>query len=160
MCMGDELGTLEIQLSDSEKDSVISRFKEIVNNGAYTEDWTYAPGNEKNERFRQIYICGEEEYKTVINKLSKENFYEAERNNSPRAKSDLRVAKEIMYKFILEETFAFRYPEEEEEKKIFVYVKITFPYNCEDSLIIVSFHESLRSLEDELENKMRAKGQS
>ena len=87
-----------------------------MNNGVYTEDWTYAPGNEKNEIFRQIYICGEDEYKIVINKLSKENFYEAERNNSPRAKNDVRVAKEIMYKFILEETFAFRYPEEDDEK--------------------------------------------
>ena len=65
-----------------------------------------------------------------------------------------------MYKFIVKEIFVLRCPEDEDEKKISVYVKITFAYDCDESVIIVSFHESLRSLEEELENKMKAKGQS
>ena len=158
--MADSNESLEIELSDSEKDRIISKIKGIVNCGNYTEDWTYSVNNIKNQRFREIYICGEEEYKKVINKLSKENFYEAERNNSVKARHDSRLAKQVMYKFILEETFLFRCPEDEDEKKISVYVKITFAFDCDDSVIIVSFHESLRSLEEELENKMKAKGQS
>lgn len=158
--MADSNESLEIELSDSEKDRVIDKIKKIVNCGNYTEDWTYSVNNIKNQKFRETYICGEEEYKKVINKLSKENFYEAERNNSTKAKYDARLAKQIMYKFIVKEIFVLRCPEDEDEKKISVYVKITFAYDCDESVIIVSFHESLRSLEEELENKMKAKGQN
>lgn len=157
--MADDAQSLEVILSEEELDRVITGIKDIVNNGLYTRDWTYASNNPKNRSFIEKYICGEDEYRSVINKLSPAVFYEAEKNNSPRARRDANAAKEIMYKFITEEVFALRYPDEVEEEKINIYIKITFPGGSDDNIIIVSFHESLRDLEEELENKIATRGQ-
>jgi len=152
MAEGDRI--LEVALSKEQQSEVIEKIKKVVNNGRYNIDWTYAPSNKKNRSFMEKYICGEDEYRNVINKLSTECFYEAERNNSPKARADAEAAKEIMYKFIIKDNFALRYPDDVEEEDIDVYIKITFPYGSDDSVIIVSFHESLRSLEEEFDNKV------
>jgi len=149
--------SLEIELDEGEIKRVIEVIKDIVNNGVFSNDWTYSVNNQKNIDFLKTYICGEEKYREVLNKLDLNNFYEAEKNNSPRAKVDSKVAKEIMYKFILEESFVLRIQDERDDERINIYVKITFPYGLEDSLIIVSFHQSLRSLKEELEKKNERK---
>lgn len=151
--------SLKIIVSPEEQQRVCDVIKTIVTDKEYTVDWTYAAGNIKNELFREKYLCGENEYRSVLSKLNPAVFLEAERNNSKKARRNADAAKEIMYKFIVHETFALVDPINVEDEDIDIYVKITFLNGVEDGLIIVSFHESLRSLEDELENKLNTDGQ-
>ena len=157
--MGCNNDSLKIIVSPEEQQRICGLIKKIVTERKYTVDWTYAAGNIKNQRFIEKYICREEEYRSVLSKLNPAVFLEAEKNNSKKARRNANAAKEIMYKFIVRESFILRDPINIEEEIIDVYVKITFPNGIEDSMIIVSFHESLRNLEDELENKLNTNGQ-
>lgn len=139
---------LTLSISENEISRVIKKAKEIVRTGTFTEDWTYSITNQKNVDFCEKYLCGEDEFRKVVLGLDKSSFYEAERNNSPKARRDDDAAKEIVYKFIPEETFYLR-EIDTEAKKINLYVKFTFPGGIEDSVIIISFHESERSLEEQ-----------
>lgn len=139
---------IQYNITEDEVSRVIERAKEIVRTGTFTEDWTYSIKNQKNVNFRDTYLCGEDEYRKVMLDLDKSSFYEAERNNSPKARRDDDAAKEIVYKFIPEETFYLR-EIDAQAKKIHLYVKFTFPGGIEDSVIIISFHESERSLEEQ-----------
>ena len=157
--MGCSNESLKIIVTLQEQQRICDLIKSIVTELKYTQDWTYAANNIKNESFREKYICGEDEYKSVLSKLNPAVFLEAEKNNSKKVKINADAAKEVMYKFIVREMFVLKYPEDIEEELVNIYVKVTFPGGIEESMIIVSFHESLRSLEDELENKIRIIGQ-
>lgn len=143
---------LFISLSSQELKNVLEQMKDIIKNGTFGQDWTYARNNYKNIDFRNTYMCDVDDYKNVMLRLNESSFYEAERNNSPKARRDERVAQEIMYKFIPKETFVLREPEDEEDTKtINLYIKFTFPVTNDGNVIIVSFHEAECSLEEQKE---------
>lgn len=149
---------IKVSLSDEELKKVIAKMQKIIKEGEYTEDWTYSSGNRKNKLFRETYICGEDEYRDVMLRLKPDCFYEAEKNNSPRAQRDPEAAKEIMYKFIIKETFHLR--DDEVTKELDLYIKFDFPAPEFGDVVIVSFHESERSLEEQREyDKNKGKDQ-
>jgi hypothetical protein len=146
----DNCNPLSIDLSLEGLQNALDRMKNIIKNGRFGQDWTYARNNFKNRVFRSTYLCDENNYKNIMLKLDESNFYEAEKNNSPKARRDPQAAQEIMYKFILKEEFELIVPENEEcMKTINLYIKFTFPMPDDNNVIIISFHEAERSLEEQ-----------
>lgn len=146
----DNNNPLVIRLSSEELQNVLEQMKNIIENGTFGQDWTYSRNNYKNRIFRNTYLCSEEDYKNVMLRLNESSFYEAERNNSPKARRDEQAAQEIMYKFIPKETFVLINPADEEDTKtINLYIKFTFPVPNDGNVIIISFHEAERSLEEQ-----------
>ena len=146
----DNSNPLIIRLSSEELQNVLEQMKNIIKNGTFGQDWTYARNYYKNQIFRDTYLCSEDDYKNIMLRLNESSFYEAERNNSPRARRDEQAAQEIMYKFIPKETFGLVVPEDEEDTKtINLYIKFTFPVPNDENVIIISFHEAERSLEEQ-----------
>lgn len=138
---------LIVSLSSEELQHVLEQMKNIIKNGTFGQDWTYARNNSKNKIFRETYLCDENDYKNIMLRLDESSFYEAERNNSPKARRNAQAAQEIMYKFIPKEDFVLR--DEEDTKTIHLYIKFTFPVPNNGNVIIVSFHESERSLQEQ-----------
>lgn len=142
--------------TEAESESITEKLREmaeILTMKNVNQRWTVDVSREKNARFRKKYVCDDEIVLETLRELKAKDFVCFDKNRSKKAKVNPDYQKQIIMIFVLSKVFMLKDDDDDKAKEINLYIKLTYLVN--GMLIAISFHESERSHDEEMEYRKK-----
>ncbi len=121
-------------MADYKPENIIERIRQTIRTGKFGKDYTIIP-RDKNLLLRETFIVDDEKIKTILLSLSVEDYVKSESSDNESFQND------IVHIFTKEVHLIRRYSAKIEAEKVNLYIKFTWSFSQNKTMIIISFHE-------------------
>lgn len=115
-------------------DVIASRLHDVVTNGIFGVDYTFALDRDKNRALRRKYVIDDKKMIQILLMLDGSNYDKSEPSSNEFHLGD------TVHVFRIQVNLMQRYKEDAMLEQVWLYIKITWPEG-EEPLFIISFHE-------------------